>query len=101
MRKAEKAHVEAVVSIGCIACYIDSGMLETPAEVHHVRSGQGMAQRSSWRRILPLCSDHHRNGMNGKTAIHRGIKTFTAKYGTEQDLLNLVDSLLGGESYAA
>ncbi|HEN3600162.1 TPA: hypothetical protein U5E25_001602 [Yersinia enterocolitica] len=94
MKKAEKVHVAAVVAIGCIACYVDSGELETPAEVHHVRAGCGGAQRSSWFKILPLCTDHHRHGENGKIAIHRGSKTFSAKYGTEEELLILVESLI-------
>ncbi|WP_454889500.1 Ref family recombination enhancement nuclease [Serratia quinivorans] len=99
MRKADEKHVQAVVELGCIACYLDSGQLETPAEVHHVRAGQGAAQRASWKKVLPLCPDHHRLGMNGKIAIHRGAKTFSAKYGSEVELLHIVESLVHGGAH--
>lgn len=94
MKKAEQAHVDKVAALGCIACYVMSGMLGTPAEIHHVRHGQGYAQRASWFKVLPLCPDHHRNGEHGKIAIHKARRTFEAEYGTETELLTLTNSLI-------
>ena len=42
--KAEKRHMGRVASLGCYLCR-QLGYGETPAQVHHVREGQGMAQR--------------------------------------------------------
>ncbi|CNI68537.1 hypothetical protein CBW53_02895 [Yersinia frederiksenii] len=95
MKNAEKEYVEKIISLGCIACYIDSGLLETPAEAHHERDGMGMGQRSSWFRIIGLCPDHHRNGMNGKIAIHKDRRAFIKKYGTEDELIVKVRELAG------
>lgn len=49
-----------VAALGCLLC----GM---PAEVHHIREGQGMAQRASNWLTVPLCPEHHRGseGLHG------------------------------------
>lgn len=40
---------------------------DTPAELHHLREGQGMSQRASNFLVVPLCPDCHRgtNGIHG------------------------------------
>lgn len=56
-----------VASLGCILCrYLDLG--ETPANLHHVREGQGMSQRAVDWLVIPVCKEHHQ----GKTGIHGG-----------------------------
>lgn len=57
--KADKLWLGDVSSLGCIACR-NAGYGATPAEIHHVRSGSGMAQRAAHSRVLPLCPRHHR-----------------------------------------
>lgn len=88
MTKAEKEHLNRVAELGCI---ID----RMPAEIHHIRSGMGMAQRNSNFNVIPLCPNHHRNGGYG-VAIHAGIKAFEAKFGTESELLEKTNELLKG-----
>lgn len=56
-----------VASMGCILC-LHLGLGETPANLHHVREGQGMSQRASDWLVIPLCKEHHQ----GKTGIHGG-----------------------------
>ena len=56
-----------VASLGCVLCE-DLGLGETPANLHHVREGQGMSQRSSDWLVVPLCKEHHQ----GATGIHGG-----------------------------
>lgn len=82
---AERKHMGRVAALGCIACEKE-GHFGTPAEIHHLRHGQGVAQRSSHYRTLPLCPRHHRLGNHG-VAYHAGPKAFEAKYGTELELL--------------
>lgn len=87
--KAEKAHVNRVAELGCVACYVQVGVWGTPGEIHHIREGQGMAQRAEWKKVICLCANHHRNSGNGKIAIHSGKRSFTCVYGSELFLLNL------------
>lgn len=54
MNKAEKEHLSKVASVGCIVCR-NLGFGESPAEIHHVRTGQGMGQRASNYEVIPLC----------------------------------------------
>ncbi|MGG8042494.1 Ref family recombination enhancement nuclease [Klebsiella aerogenes] len=93
MRKAEREHVNKVAELGCVACYVQAGVWGTPGEIHHIRAGQGAAQRAGWYEVLCLCVGHHRHDDKraGKIAVHgnTGYKTFTSTYGSEQDLLNL------------
>lgn len=54
-----------VAALGCIVCrHADLG--ETPANLHHIREGQGMGQRASGWLVIPLCKEHHQ----GKTGVH-------------------------------
>ena len=86
MTKDEKKHLSAVAELGCIVCR-RLGFLGTPAEIHHLRAGQGWG-RSSHYSAIPLCPEHHR----GKTGVHGlGTKKFPKHYGfTEQELLEEV-----------
>lgn len=89
MKKAEREHVNKVAELGCVACYVQAGVWGTPGEIHHIREGQGMAQRAGWGQVICLCTNHHRNSGNGKLAIHAGKLSFTNEYGTESELLDL------------
>lgn len=90
MKKDEKKHLSEVASLGCSVCR-RLGFLGTPAEIHHIRAGQGWG-RSSHFNAIPLCPEHHR----GRTGVHGlGTKRFVKQYGfTEQELLNEVYQLI-------
>lgn len=79
-----------VAALGCIACR-KLGYMDTPAEVHHIRTGMGMGQRNSHYNTLPLCAHHHRHG---KDAIHQSRALFEKKFGTEMELLEEVNELI-------
>lgn len=73
-----------VAELGCALC----SMLDmecTPAEVHHIRDGQGAAQRASDWLTVPLCPEHHR----GASGLHGlGVKGFYTRYKLQElDLL--------------
>lgn len=93
MNKSEKLHLRKVAALGCIACRV-IGFEETPAEIHHPRTGQGKGRRAPHSMAIPLCHIHHRTGGYG-VAIHAGQKAFEEKFGTELELLAEVKSLLG------
>ena len=67
-----------VAEIGCIIC-------QSPAQVHHIREGQGMGQRSSPWLTIPLCEPHH----TGSLSIHKAKRQFEQLYGDELALLAL------------
>ena len=92
MKKAEREHLNRITSLGCIVCR-NNGYYGTPAEVHHIRSGQGIGQRASNYETLPLCPFHHRSGGYGN-AFHAGPKVWQEKFGTERELLAQVQELL-------
>lgn len=91
--REESRHLDAVAALGCIACRT-LGHLDSPAEIHHIRSGQGLGQRASHAEALPLCPHHHRQGGHGE-AFHAGKRTWQARFGTERELLAQVRELLG------
>lgn len=71
-----------VASLGCVVCR-NAGLGDTPAEVHHLREGQGGAQRASNYLTIPLCVSHHRGG----DSIHNDRRGFESRYGDELTLL--------------
>ena len=76
MKNADKRHLTKVAGLGCILCR-SMGLGETPAEIHHVREGQGMSQRASNFLSVPLCPEHHR----GATGLHGlGTRGFETRY---------------------
>jgi hypothetical protein len=87
MTKDERRHYGNISDIGCVVCIL-SGYGHSPCEIHHIRTGTGMAQKSHWSKAIGLCPTHHRLGGHG-VAIHGGIKAFEAAIGmTEVELLN-------------
>jgi hypothetical protein len=82
--KTESTYMGKVARIGCILCK-HLGYDGTPAEVHHIREGQGMSQRASNFLVVPLCPEHHR----GNSGVHGlGERGFYTRYKlSELDLL--------------
>lgn len=92
--KAEREHLNAVASLGCCVCYLQ-GNEDTPAEIHHIRDGQGISQRAHYTETIGLCPIHHRLGDGtAKTGYqigyHMNPTEFEARYRTERDLLTQV-----------
>jgi hypothetical protein len=80
--KAEQEHMDAVRALGCIICY-------GPASIHHCDTGQG--GRKDHMKALPLCHWHHQ----GEEGIHTlGRKRWSARFGTEQELMIKVRGML-------
>ena len=77
-----KARKSKVSELGCILC-ADLGFAGTPANLHHVREGQGMSQRASDWLVIPLCKQHHQ----GKGGIHDKEEFYRRYRMDELDLL--------------
>ena len=72
----EKRHLGRVAELGCIVC-------DSPANIHHIREGQGVGMRASHYLTIPLCREHHQ----GEFSIHNSRREFQNIYGSELDLL--------------
>lgn len=93
MTKAEKQRFQKLVDLGCIIC-LRGGWGHSQPEIHHIRKGQGVGQRASHDKTIPLCPAHHRTGGYG-VAIHAGQKAFENKFGDEHFLLEYTNQLIG------
>lgn len=74
-----KTYKDKVASMGCIIC-------GSPANLHHPRFCIGMSQRSPDWLVIPLCKEHHQDGVYGH-AIHNGQQEFEKNYMREEELL--------------
>ena len=88
--KAEKAHMAAVVALGCIV-HRNQGIYGAAAQIHHITRG---GRKRNHMAVIPLASQHHleQDSVFGD-AVHNGYKIFAKKYGTEQELLQQVNKL--------
>ena len=70
MQKAKK-HMGRVAELPCACCG------EFGVQVHHIREGQGMAQRASDYLTIPLCPDCHTGpaGVHGDKSLMRVYRT--------------------------
>jgi hypothetical protein len=91
---AEQAYLAKVATLGCILCWT-LGYGATPAQMHHVREGQGMSQRASHFLSVPLYAEHH----EGQLGLHGlGRRAFSQRYKLDElDLLALtLEALASG-----
>ena len=87
MTKAEKRHLDRVAALPCCLCG------ESPVHVHHVREGQGLAQRASNWLAVPLCQSCHTGpkGLHGDKTMLRVMRM------DEMDMLaDTIRKLTGG-----
>lgn len=91
--KAEREHLGRVAALGCIACEV-IGYEGTLAECHHITSTSGLGGRATHYETIPLCPIHHRLGNTGE-AVHAGVKSWEEKFGTQKELLAIVNQRLG------
>lgn len=89
----EERWLKAICEFGCVACWLDGSPWREPAVHHILRGGRRMGHLHS----LPLCDPgHHQSGQQfGMISRHPWKAQFEAKYGTEQQLLERLQLLLG------
>ena len=83
-----RKYIEVIKSLPCALCGASG-----PSDAHHIREGQGMAQRADDFLAIPLCKDCHQgqhNGIHGNRAMWKVMKK------TELDLLaETIERLVG------
>mgnify|MGYP000874353459 FL=1 len=89
MSAAGSRHMERVAGLPCCVCEHMGRPHVYGVQVHHIREGQGAAQRADDLLTIPLCYDHHL-GANGIHGL--GRKGFYARY--KIDELQLLASTL-------
>lgn len=91
---AEKEYWSRLAGLGCIACMIDH--VHTPeVSIHHV---DGRTKPGCHMLVLPLCGSHHQHRDDdpaGRIGVHPYKARFEAKYGTQQELMDRCNHLLG------
>lgn len=87
--KAERRHLEFIASRPCALCGAE------PVEVHHIRTGVGMGQRSGHYLTIPLCPDCHRGpaGVHGDQSMMKVMKVTELQL-LEREIEALWDYLL-------
>lgn len=86
--KLESAYMGRVAELGCIVCHLlDLHDHERP-QLHHIREGQGMAQRAPNWLVIPLCLEHH----TGPQGVH-GDRTYMKIL--KMDELDLLAEVIG------
>jgi hypothetical protein len=103
MSSAGKRHMAAVAALGCVICRNEK-LGPTPASAHHINCSTMGRKASDWE-VIPLCPEHHQYAdgtakFKGHIAVHRGLKSFEARYGSERWLLAQVQRELGIGEYA-
>lgn len=88
--REEREWMEWVTGYGCIACRLD-GRPPRPTAVHHILQG---GRRMGHLFSLGLCDPgHHQQGQDlGLTSRHPWKTRFEAKYGTELELLQMLQA---------
>lgn len=93
---AEEARfMDAVASLGCVACAKD-GIANPWISLHHI---DGRTKPGAHMLVLPLCAPHHQQDDADplqRPSVHGRKATFTARYGTERELLAECQKLIGG-----
>lgn len=85
MTKAERSHLAKVAALGCVICR-RMGFDDSPAQVHHIRTGTGAGRRASHLDTIPLCEPHHTGSAMSLHGL--GRKAFESYWGvTELELL--------------
>jgi hypothetical protein len=81
----ERAWMDFITSVGCIACLLD-GHPGVPGAVHHILRG---GRRIGHLHTINLCQPgHHMDGQQrGMVSRHPFKARFEARYGTEAELL--------------
>ena len=83
---AMKRHMDRVAQLPCCTCGNE------PVQLHHVREGQGMAQRASNWLVVPLCPSCH----TGRHGVHGDKSMMRLKKMTEMDMLAMTLERLAG-----
>jgi hypothetical protein len=94
-RVLDKARIEAIHGLPCVACREYGDKQETPTQAHHCISGRYSSVRAGDDAAIPLCEDHHQGDRGSdKVAIHKDKAAWEAKYGPDTGFIAVTDWLI-------
>lgn len=91
---AEQRFMDQAGAQPCMACEID-GWRNHVVSLHHI---DGRTKPGAHFQLLPLCPPHHQQDDSDplqRPSVHGRKATFTARYGTERELLAILHARLG------
>ena len=90
----ERKHMQAAAALGCIICLLHHDV-QTPAMIHHM---DGKTKPGAHFKTFGLCHPHHQGGndCDKYTSRHPYKKRFEERYGTETELLEIVNNMIKG-----
>lgn len=91
---AEQKFMDAIASLGCVACAKD-GIANPWIALHHI---DGRTKPGAHLLVLPLCAPHHQQDDTdplGRIAVHGNKARFEQRYGTQLELLAEAKNKLG------
>lgn len=85
---------KALSNIGCIVCLIYYNTF-TSCAVHHLTGlkYRSTGKKADYKNTIGLCPRHHQYGTKEHPAIHSHPELFEQKYGTQEELLRITDSI--------
>lgn len=84
-RLTDPQYLSRIHAMPCVVCAVLRVDQETRTFAHHIRTGQGGAQRASDYLAIPLCWEHHQ----GRSGIHGDRSAWRLAKLTETDALAL------------
>ena len=63
--RAARLHMGRIKGMRCICCELLDMPQDSATDVHHIRAGQGGAQRADDWLTVPLCHETHHQGPKG------------------------------------
>lgn len=88
---SEREHMQKVSELGCVACYVLSGLWGTPSAIHHISGSRRTdVNPEPHKQVLGLCGAHHQ-GTEKKPGgyVHGQLVKFESEIGTQEYLLQL------------
>lgn len=77
-------YLDDVRKLPCAICEAFGEIQRSPTEAHHPIHDRHGNERRPDREAIPLCEGHHRGDLDkSKFAIHRGKKSWRARYGAD------------------
>jgi len=87
----EKRWMNAICKHGCIVCWNTKGIW-SPASPHHI---DGKTKPDTHFKTIPLCGPHHQIKGEGWETRHYNKTAFEKAYGTEYELLEQMQGIIG------
>lgn len=92
---AVTARYEKMVRLGCVVCRVYYEVHSEP-HMHHLQGIEyrGAGMKSDDDDTIPLCFRHHQNGSSRHPSVHGQPKLFREQFGTQDELLEMTNTLL-------